>query len=114
MIAEHASEIWSISPTLLTTYLSRRGDRAVTLRLWRSLLESLPAQPVYTVLPHLLDATERGSLPEHLKPAEQEFDKSISAIFADAMSSANMDALPLLLRTIRRSGALRFELILIV
>src|SRR6266702_1688178 len=81
-ISEHASKILSISPRLLTTYLSRRGDQAVTLKLWRSLLESLPTQP--------------------------EFDRSISAIFADAMASANADALPLLLRVIRCSGALRY------
>lgn len=107
-ISEHASKILSISPKLLTTYLSRRGEQAVTLKLWRSLLESLPTQPVYVVLPPLLDATEQGVLPEHLKPAQQEFDKSISAIFADAMVSANADALPLLLRVIGCSGALRY------
>jgi hypothetical protein len=106
-ISEHASKILSISPKLLTTYLSCRGDQAVTLKLWRSLLESLPT-PVYVVLPPLLDATEQGALPEHLKPAQQEFDKSIGAIFADAMASANADALPLLLRVIRCSGALRY------
>lgn len=104
-ISEHASKILSISPKLLTIYLSRRGDQAVTLKLWRSLLESLPSQPVYVVLPPLLDATEQGALPEHLKPTEYEFDKSISAIFADAMAAANVDALPLLLRVIRCSGA---------
>ncbi|KAH9035965.1 hypothetical protein EDB84DRAFT_1659282 [Lactarius hengduanensis] len=90
MILEHSSKILSISPKLLTTYLSRRGDKAVTLKLWRSLLESLPTQPVYVVLPPLLDATEQGALPEHLKPAQQEFDKSISAIFADAMACAQV------------------------
>src|SRR6266702_3161546 len=107
-ISEHASKILSISARLLTTHLSLRGDQAVTLKLWRSLLESLPTQPVYVVLPPLLDATEQGALPEHLKPTQQEFDKSISAIFADAMASANVDALPLLLRVIRCSGALRY------
>ncbi|KAH9041508.1 hypothetical protein EDB83DRAFT_2409286 [Lactarius deliciosus] len=104
MILEHCSKILSISPKLLTTYLSRRGDQAVTLKLWRSLLESLPTQPIYVVLPPLLDATEQGALPEHLKPAQQEFDKSISAIFADAMASIKADALPLLLRVVRCSG----------
>ncbi|KAI9462830.1 hypothetical protein BJY52DRAFT_1203094 [Lactarius psammicola] len=103
-ISEHASKILSISPKLLTTYLSRRGDQTVTLKLWHSLLESLPTQPVYVVLPHLLDATEQGALPEHLKPTQQEFDKSISAIFADAIADANADALPLLLRVIRLEG----------
>ncbi|KAI9444100.1 hypothetical protein H4582DRAFT_1919312 [Lactarius indigo] len=88
MILEHAGKILSISPKLLTTYLSRRGDQAVTLKLWRSLLESLPTQPVYV----------------HLKPAQQEFDRSISGIFADAMASVNADALPLLLGVIRCSG----------
>ncbi|KAH9005649.1 hypothetical protein EDB86DRAFT_3177955 [Lactarius hatsudake] len=90
MILEHSSKILSISPKLLTTYLSRRGGQAVTLKLWRSLLESLPTQPVYVVLPPLLDAAEQGALPEHLKPAQQEFDKSISAIFADAMACAQV------------------------
>lgn len=104
----------SISPKLLTTYLSRRGDKEVTLKLWRTLLESLPTQPVYVVLPLLLDAAEKGALPEHLKPSQQEFDKSISAIFADAMASANADALPLLLRVIRYSGALILQLVSIV
>ncbi|KAF8268005.1 hypothetical protein EI94DRAFT_1728947 [Lactarius quietus] len=103
-ILEHASKILSISPKLLTTYLSRRGDQAVTLKLWRSLLESLPSQPVYVVLPPLLDAAEKGALPEHLKPTEQEFDKSIGAIFTDAMAFDNADALPLILRVIRCSG----------
>ena len=106
-ISEHASKILTISPKLLTTYLSCRGDQVVTLKLWRSLLESLPT-PIYVVLPPLLDATEQGALPEHLKPIQQEFDKTISAIFADAMASADADALPLLLRVIRCSGALRY------
>jgi hypothetical protein len=114
MISEHASKILSISPKLLTTYLSRRGDQEATLKLWRSLLEALPSQPVYVVLPTLLNASEKGALPEHLKPAQQEFDKSISAIFADAMASTNADALPLLLRVIRCSGALMFQLVSII
>lgn len=113
-ISEYASKILSILPELLTTYLSRRGDQEATLKLWRSLLESLPTQPVYVVLPPLLDAAETGALPEHLKPFQEEFDKSISAIFADAMASSNTDALPLLLRVIRCSGVFRFQLVSIV
>ena len=109
-ISEYASKILSTSPKILTTYLSRRGDQEATLKLWRSLLESLPTQPVYVVLPPLLDAAETGALPEHLKPSLQEFDRSISAIFADAMASSNTDALPLLLRVIRCSGAFRYQL----
>jgi hypothetical protein len=80
----------------------------VTLNLWRSLLESLPSQPIYTALPHLLDAGERHILPDHLKPAQNEFDKTIGALFSDAMGSINTDALPLLLRVIRSSGALKY------
>ncbi|KAH9959432.1 hypothetical protein BC827DRAFT_504162 [Russula dissimulans] len=103
-ILEHASKILNVSPRLLTTYLSRRGDSVVTLKLWRSLLQSLPSQAIYTVLPHLLDAAERRALPGHLEPAQNEFDRSIGALFSDATSSANLDALPLLLRVIRHSG----------
>ncbi|KAI0305195.1 hypothetical protein B0F90DRAFT_1702407 [Multifurca ochricompacta] len=104
MILEHAGKVLSVSPKLLTTYLSRRDDHLVTLGLWRSLLESLPSHPVYAVLPPLLEAVEQHTLPDHLKPARREFDRSISAIFADAMGSANSDAFPLLLRLIRCSG----------
>jgi hypothetical protein len=106
MIFEHASKILSISPRLLTSYLSRRGDHVVTVELWRALLGSLPSQPIYAVLPPLLDAAERRTLPGHLKPARQELDRSISVIFSDALESTNPDALSLLLRVIRCSGAL--------
>jgi hypothetical protein len=105
IILEHSSKILSVSSRLLTTYLSCRSNPTVTLELWRSLLESLPSQLIYTVLPYLLDAAERHTLPHHLKPAQNEFDKSISAIFSDAIGSANPDALSLLLRVIRHSGA---------
>ena len=111
---EHASKIISVSPRLLTTYLSCRSNLVVTLELWHSLLESLPSQSVYSMLPFLLDAAERHTLPDHLKPAQNEFDKSISAIFSDAMGSANPDALPLLLRVIRHSGAFKYSNILSV
>jgi hypothetical protein len=107
-ILEHSSKILSMSSRLLTTYLSCRCNATVTLELWRSLLESLPSQLIYTVLPYLLDAAERHTLPHHLKPAGNEFDKSTSAIFSDAIGSANPDALPLLLRVIRYSGALEY------
>ncbi|KAF8500410.1 hypothetical protein F5888DRAFT_1682008 [Russula emetica] len=104
IILEHSSKILSVSSRLLTTYLSCRNNPTVTLELWRSLLESLPSQLIYTVLPYLLDAAERHTLPHHLKPAQNEFATSISAIFSDAIGSANPDALPLLLRVIRCSG----------
>lgn len=97
-----------MSPRLLTTYLSCRSDPTVTLELWRSLLESLSSQSIYPVLPFLLDVAERHTLPDHLKPAQNEFDMSIGAMFSDAMGSANPDALPLLLRVIRYSGALKY------
>ena len=60
------------------------------------------------MLPYLLDAAEQHTLPHHLKPAQNEFDRSISAIFSDAMGAANPDALPLLLRVIRYSGRLKY------
>jgi len=47
-----------------------------------------------------------------LKPARNEFDKSISTIFSDAIGSANPDALPLLLRVIRYSGAFKYLTVL--
>ena len=108
IILEHADKILNAAPRLLTTYFSIRSNHRVTLEVWRSLLESLPSQPIYIVLPHLLDAAERGALPDHLKPSQKEFDKSIGAILSDAMDSANQDALPILLRVIRYSGALRY------
>ena len=106
IILEHSSKILTVSSRLLTTYLSCRRNSAVTLELWRSLLESPPSQLLYTVLPYLLDAAERHILPDHLKPAQNEFDNSISAMFSDAIGSVNPDSLPLLLRVIRYSGAL--------
>ncbi|KAI9452266.1 hypothetical protein F5148DRAFT_1331820 [Russula earlei] len=102
-ILEHAVKILNVSPSLLTAYLSRRNDTTVTIELWRSLLRSLPSQPIYTVLPRLLDAVERHALPDHLKPIQNEFDRSIGALFADAISPPNPDALPLLLRCLTRS-----------
>jgi hypothetical protein len=108
IILEHAGKILNGAPRLLTTYFSSRRNPTVTLEVWRSLLESLPSQPIYTVLPNLLDAAERRTLPDHLKPSQKEFDKSISVILSDAVDSANPDALPVLLRVIRYSGALRY------
>ena len=108
IIFAHAGKVLNVAPRLLTTYFGIRGDPKVTLEVWRSLLESLPSQPVYTVLPYLLDAAERRTLPDHLKPSQKEFDRSISAILSDAMDSTNPDALPVLLRVIRYSGALRY------
>jgi hypothetical protein len=109
IILEHAGKILSAAPRLLTTYFSIRGNHRLTLEVWRSLLESLPSQPIYIVLPHLLDAAERRTLPDHLKPSQKkEFDRSIGAILSDAMDSANPDALPILLRIIRYSGAVRY------
>jgi hypothetical protein len=40
-----------------------------------------------------------------LKPSRREFDMSIGAILSDAIDSAKPDALPVLLRVIRHSGA---------
>ena len=96
-----------MSPKLLTTYLSSRVDQVVTLELWHAVLGSLLSQHIYTVLPPLLDVAERRTLPGHLKPTGQEFDRSISVMFSDALGSTNPDALPLLLRVIRCSGALK-------
>jgi hypothetical protein len=66
------------------------------------------------VLPFLLDATERHNLPDHLKPAQNEFGKSIGVMFSDAMGFANPDALPLLLRVIQYSGELNYPNVLSV
>ena len=60
---------------------------------------------MYTVLPLLLDAAERHTLPDHLKPSQNEFDESIGAILSDAIDSTNPDSLPVLLRVIQHSGA---------
>jgi hypothetical protein len=108
IILEHAGKILNAAPRLLTTYFSIRGNHSVTLEVWRSLLKSLPSHPIYIVLPHLLDAAERHILPDHLKPSQNEFDRSIGAILSDAMDSANANALPILLRIIRYSGAVRY------
>jgi hypothetical protein len=108
---EHANRILSVSPKLLTTYLSRRADQVVTLELWRAVLGSLLSQPIYTALPPLLDEAERRALPDYLKPTQQEFDGSISVIFSDALGSTNPNALPLLLRVIRCSGALKYRVV---
>lgn len=108
IILDHAGKILNAAPRLLTTYLSIRGNHRVTLEVWRSLLESLPSQPIYVVLPHLLDAAERRTLPDHLKPSQNGFDRSIGAILSDAIDSANPDALPMLLRIIRYSGTVRY------
>jgi hypothetical protein len=66
------------------------------------------------VLPFLLEAAERHALPDHLKPTQNEFDKSIGVMFSDAAGFANADALPLLLRVIRYSGALNYPNVLSV
>ena len=66
------------------------------------------------MLPFLLEAAERHTLPDHLKPTQNEFDKSISVMFSDAVGFANPDALPLLLRVIRYSGALKYPNVLSV
>jgi hypothetical protein len=108
IISEHAGKILNVAPGLLTTYFSSRGNSKVTLEVWRSLLESLPLHPLYTVLPHLLDAAERRTLPDHLKPSQKEFDRSISTILLDSIESNNPDALPVLLRVIRCSGEPRY------
>lgn len=108
IILEHSGKILSVSSRLFTTYLSCRRNPTVTLELWHSVLELPPSQFIYTGLPYLLDAAERHILPDHLKPAQNEFDNSISAMFSDAIGSVNPDSLPLLLRVIRYSGALEY------
>jgi E3 ubiquitin-protein ligase listerin len=111
IILEYAGKILNVAPRLLTTYFSIRGEPRVTLEVWRTLLESLSSQPIYTVLPHLLDAAERRALPGYLKPSQKEFDRSIDDILSDAMDSTSPDALPMLLRIIRYSGALRYLIV---
>ncbi|TFY76325.1 hypothetical protein EWM64_g7687, partial [Hericium alpestre] len=105
LVVQQSSNLLRISPTILTTYLSRRGDDERVLSLWRTVLSEVSAhsETLYLTLPALLDAASRNILPEHLTPAGQELDPTISKLFADATEAQTSKAQELLLRVVQSS-----------
>jgi hypothetical protein len=95
-----------VSPALLVTYISRSKDR----QLWQKLLGVISARPslVYSALPALADAAERGALPTELQPSEQALDAAMSKLFEDVAKGTNVGALPLFLRVVQHYGAFSF------
>ncbi|KAI0056618.1 hypothetical protein BV25DRAFT_1995499 [Artomyces pyxidatus] len=105
LVDQSLVKLLNVLPHLLTTYLSRRDDDEVTLRLWRKILTATSSdrELLYASLPPLLDAAERGALPVHLAPSQQEFDGSIHDLFTDVLGGQNSASLSLLLRVVRNS-----------
>ncbi|GBE89079.1 hypothetical protein SCP_1500820 [Sparassis crispa] len=75
-IQRHAYQLISFAPSLLLVYLSHRKDDALCSALWHRALLEIASHPdtAVTTLPPLLDAAERGFLPQYLKHEVNELD----------------------------------------
>ncbi|KAI0316069.1 hypothetical protein OF83DRAFT_1284410 [Amylostereum chailletii] len=103
VVQRNAIQLLSIGPDLLLTYLGRCEDHEVTVRLWRSTLSAISANPefIHTSLPHLVSAAQRSELPDYIKPAEQELDNAVSELFINAVDDRDATAAGLLQRIVR-------------
>jgi hypothetical protein len=84
----HALLLLTVSPPLLLAYLSHRRNQAQSLQVWHALLSGIAENPdkVEPTIKLLLDATQRGVLPSHLKPNAGELDALVENLLEDALA----------------------------
>ena len=72
---------------LCLAFLSRRGDDAASLSLWRDILKVIASDSNLQeeVLPLLLSAAEKGDLPTKLRPDDGEMDGVAVALVSDIL-----------------------------
>src|SRR5882762_4274340 len=106
VVINNSNVLLTASPPLLVVYLSRRNDQSLTLQLWRAVLSSMISQidMIQTTLPPIVNAAQRGVLPNHLRPADQELDAAISKLFETAIESRVSSSLSLLIHIVEKSG----------
>ncbi|KAG6838836.1 hypothetical protein C0991_008040 [Blastosporella zonata] len=88
LTTQHAFLILGSSPALLLSYLAHRKNEACCSRVWHALLSGVAQNPdkaELSVKP-LLDAMQRGVLPQYLKPSAHEIDDLIVHLLAQALA----------------------------
>ena len=87
-IAKHASQVLSMSPTLLLLYFANRNDEPLCNDLWDSLLTSVSQEPetAQTDLGSLLYIVENERAPSYLRSQTDVLDKTVSILLAEALT----------------------------
>ncbi|KAG6845000.1 hypothetical protein H0H87_001772 [Tephrocybe sp. NHM501043] len=88
LTTHHAFLILGASSPLLLAYLTHRRNEASCSQVWHVLLSGVTKNPENAELSikPLLDATQRGILPQYLKPSAREVDDLIENLLAQALA----------------------------
>lgn len=88
LLSEHTYKSFTLSPTLVLSYLLHRNDDKKSLGLWHCLLSEIALQGDLALesIPPLLAASRQGHLPTHLKPKFDELDGLSGALLVKALT----------------------------
>ncbi|KAG6877121.1 hypothetical protein C0993_010124 [Termitomyces sp. T159_Od127] len=95
---QHATLLLRTSPALLLSYLTHRKSPHHCSSVWHALLagiarqSDLDAAALSVYVRPLLDAVQRGVLPEYLKPREREIDSMVQGLVERALAGDGGDA----------------------
>ncbi|KAG6896299.1 hypothetical protein C0992_009252 [Termitomyces sp. T32_za158] len=96
--AQHATLLLHTSPALLLSYLTHRKSPRHCSSVWHALLAGIARQPdlhaaeLNAYVRPLLDAAQRGILPEYLKPKECEVDSMVQGLVERALAGDGGEA----------------------
>ncbi|KAG6883962.1 hypothetical protein C0993_002462 [Termitomyces sp. T159_Od127] len=93
--SQHATLLLRTSPALLLSYLTHRKSPHHCSSVWHALLSGvarLDAAALSVYVRPLLDAVQRGVLPEYLKPREREVDSMVQGLVERALARDGSDA----------------------
>ncbi|KAG6811117.1 hypothetical protein H0H92_008917 [Tricholoma furcatifolium] len=88
LASQHAFTLLQASPALLLAYLTHRKNESRCLLAWHALLSGLAQHPdkaELSIAP-ILAATQRGVLPQYLKPSAREVDDLFDVLLAQALA----------------------------
>ncbi|KAI0790522.1 hypothetical protein C8Q75DRAFT_762281 [Abortiporus biennis] len=102
-LQQHVTRLLSILPSLMLVYFKFRGNEKRSEDLWVKILATLAREDDFIgKIKPLLDAAEKGLLPEFLKPKKDELDKMIELILVDAISVGESDKLRFIERLLKK------------
>lgn len=101
-IHTHLHRLLRIAPALMFVYLTHRHDKERCTKLWQDVLAFVASQPedFNGIVPSLLDAAERGRLPDYLDDAVGSLDTTAGMLLAEALAGPEMTSEAILLRRI--------------
>ena len=107
LLFEHTYRLFTLSPTLVLSYLLHRNDDKKSLGLWHCLLSEIALQGNLALesMPPLLAATRQSHLPTHLKPKFDELDGLSGALLVKALTGpSGLNELALVRQLLLSSG----------